>query len=154
MAQQQPVFSMSQSSVGIPPASQSSMSVIGSDLTILGQKITIVTQGTLQVDGDVRGDIHGRLVIIGPGGKVTGTIAAESVEVRGGVNGAIRSRDVTLHPSAHVEGDILQQSLSISEGAHFDGRVRRPKDPSDLNLVLDPGALVAAGAAPDPSGQR
>jgi cytoskeletal protein CcmA (bactofilin family) len=50
---------------------------------------------------------------------------------------------VTLHPTAQVDGDIYHQTLSISEGAIFDGRVRRPKDPSELQPILDP-ALVAS----------
>jgi cytoskeletal protein CcmA (bactofilin family) len=114
-------------------------SVIGRDLVIMGQQIVIVTQGILQVDGEVRGDLRGKEVIIGEHGRVTGTVAAESVQVRGTVNGAIRGLSVTLLPTARVEGDIHHQTLAITEGATFDGRVRRPKDTSELQPILDPG---------------
>ncbi len=113
-------------------------SVIGRDLAIMGQQIVIVTQGILQVDGEVRGDLRGKEVIIGEHGRVTGTVAAESVQVRGTVHGAIRGISVTLLPTARVEGDIHNQTLSIVEGAIFDGRVRRPKDVSELQPILDP----------------
>lgn len=113
-------------------------SVIGRDLVIMGQQIVIVTQGILQVDGEVRGDLRGKEVIVGEHGRVTGTVAAENVQVRGTVNGAIRGITVTLLPTARVEGDIHHQTLSITEGAIFDGRVRRPKDASELQPILDP----------------
>lgn len=117
-------------------------SVIGTDLAIIGEKITIISQNKLQIDGDIRGDVNGKQVVIGEDGSVIGTVSAESIEVRGGVRGAIRAISVTLHPSAQVEGDIFHQTLAISEGAMFDGRVRRPKDPSELKPVLDPAAFV------------
>lgn len=113
-------------------------SVIGRDLMIIGQQILIVTQGVLQVDGDVRADLRGKEIVIGENGKVTGEVAAETVEVRGEVNGTIKGLTVALLPSARVDGDIHHQRLSIAEGAMFDGRVRRPKDPSELQPILDP----------------
>jgi cytoskeletal protein CcmA (bactofilin family) len=118
-------------------ASGTGMSVIGTDLTIMGEKITIISQNKLTIDGDVHGDIHGRKVVIGEEGSVVGTVNAEAIEVRGGIKGAIRAATVTLHPTAQVEGDITHQTLAISEGAQFDGRVRRAKDPSDLKPNLD-----------------
>jgi cytoskeletal protein CcmA (bactofilin family) len=116
-------------------------SVIGTDLTILGEKITIISQNKLQIDGDVRGDVNGKQVVIGEDGSVVGTVSAESIEVRGGVRGAIRAQSVMLHPTAEVEGDIFHQTLSISEGAQFDGRVRRAKDANELRPQLDPSAF-------------
>jgi cytoskeletal protein CcmA (bactofilin family) len=118
-------------------ASGTGASVIGTDLTIMGEKITIISQNKLTIDGDVHGDIHGRQVVIGEEGSVIGTVNAEAIEVRGGVKGAIRAATVMLHPTAQVEGDITHQTLAISEGAQFDGRVRRAKDAGDLKPNLD-----------------
>ena len=122
-------------------------SVIGTDLTILGEKITIISKHQLQIDGDVRGDVNGRRVTIGPEGSVIGTVSAETVEVRGGIRGAIRGQNVILHPTARVEGDITHGTLAISEGAEFDGRVRRAKDAAEISTQLDPTAFMP-GAAP------
>ena len=116
-------------------------SVIGTDLTIMGEKITIISQNKLTIDGDVHGDIHGRQVVIGEEGSVIGTVNAEAIEVRGGIKGAIRAASVTLHPTAQVEGDIMHQTLSIAEGAQFDGRVRRAKEAGELNPNLDVSAF-------------
>jgi cytoskeletal protein CcmA (bactofilin family) len=118
-------------------ASTMTTSTIGTDLTILGEKITIISQNRLQIDGDVRGDISGRQVIIGEEGSVIGTISAESIEVRGGVRGAIKAHNVILTPTAQVEGDIHHITLTISEGAEFDGRVKRAKDANELRPNLD-----------------
>ena len=112
-------------------------SVIGNDLKIIGQGLKIISQGTLQVDGEVEGDVGGVEVIIGEKGKVTGTVAAERVIVRGRISGVIRGATVTLQSSSRVEGDIHHMSLAIEQGAEFDGRCRRPSDPSELNLKLD-----------------
>jgi len=118
-------------------------SVIGSDLTILGDKITIISQNRLQIDGEIQGDVTGKQVTIGTGGSVTGTVSAERIEVHGGVHGAIRARSVALHPSSLVDGEIVHESLSISEGAQFDGRVRRAKDVNELTPKLDPKSYPA-----------
>jgi cytoskeletal protein CcmA (bactofilin family) len=125
-------------------ASVMTASVIGTDLTIMGDRIVIISKHQLQVDGDVRGDVNGKSVVIGPEGSVVGTVSAEAIEVRGGVRGAIRARSVTLHATAQVDGDILHQTLAIAEGARFDGRVRRAKDAAELNVVLDPAAYESA----------
>ena len=125
------------------PAARMTASVIGTDLAIVGERITIISQHELQIDGDIRADINGRSVVIGEEGSVVGTISAESVEVRGGVRGAIRGKSVTLRSSAQVEGEITHETLSIAEGANFDGRVRRAKGPQELAVELDASAIAA-----------
>ena len=53
------------------------VSVIGTDLTILGDHITIISKNKLQVDGDVRGNVHGKHVLITEEGSVLGMVSAE-----------------------------------------------------------------------------
>jgi cytoskeletal protein CcmA (bactofilin family) len=111
-------------------------SVIGNDLKIIGQGLKIFSQGTLQVDGEIEGDVGGAEVIIGEKGRVSGTVAAERVIVRGTISGVIRGATVTLQSSSHVEGDIHHMSLAIEQGAEFDGRCRRAADTSQLTTDL------------------
>jgi cytoskeletal protein CcmA (bactofilin family) len=122
-------------------------SVIGNDLKIIGQGLKIISQGTLQVDGEIEGDVGGAEVIIGERGRVTGTVAAERVIVRGTISGVIRGVTVTLQASSKVEGDIHHMSLAIEQGAEFDGRCRRPADAGELNLNLE----AAQGSQPRPN---
>jgi cytoskeletal protein CcmA (bactofilin family) len=119
-------------------------SVIGPDLSIIGQKITLVCQSTLIITGEILGDVNGSEVTVGKTGKVTGTITARTIAVHGHVNGALRAESVTLHNSAHITGDIVQKNLVIAEGAKFDGRVRAARDPSELEPIFDVAALTAA----------
>jgi len=125
-------------------AAATGTSVIGRDLTLLGEGITIISQNRLQVDGDVRGNVHGKQVVITADGSVVGMVCAEKIEVHGGVRGSIRAVNVTLHASGQVEGDIMHHTLAISEGAQFDGRVRRSADTRELMPVLDP-EVIASG---------
>ncbi len=125
------------------PAATTGTSVIGNDLTILGEKITIISQNKLQVDGHVHGDVHGKQVMISKDGSVSGKVCAETIEVCGGVRGSIRALTVALHESAKVDGDIVYQTLSISEGAQFNGRVQRAKDTSELMPILDAEAIAS-----------
>ena len=48
----------------------------------MGEKITIVSQNKLTIDGDVHGDIHGRQVVIGEEGSVVGTVNADERKVK------------------------------------------------------------------------
>ena len=149
-----PSPSFEPASVSAPTSTTSSSaatgtSVIGNDLTLLGEKITIISQNKLQVDGHVRGTVHGKQVIITEQGSVVGMVCAEQIEVRGGVRGSIRAVSVKLHASALVEGDIMHQTLAISEGAQFDGRVRRSNNTEELMPVLDPEAVASAEYAGD-----
>jgi cytoskeletal protein CcmA (bactofilin family) len=127
----------------IDPTVSTGTSVIGNDLTILGERITIISQNKLQIDGHVHGDVHGKQVVISKYGSVTGKVCAERIEVRGAVTGSIRALAVALHESAKVDGDIVHQTLSISEGAEFNGRVQRAKDASELMPILDAEAFAS-----------
>lgn len=123
-------------------------SIIGHDLTIIGERLTIITQGTLQLDGEVQGDLHGTEIIIGENGRVSGTVSAERVAVHGQVSGVIRGLKVELLASSRVDGEIHNRTLTIAEGAQFDGRVRRPTDAAELQPVLDPARHAPTESAP------
>ena len=123
-----------------PPVAQpngQARSIIGNDLTIVGQGLRIISKGILQVDGDITGDVVGSEVIIGEKGRVTGVVSGESVIVRGEVAGTIRGLKVVLQTGAKVEGDVHHQVLSVEQGAFLDGRVRRAHDANELRPDLD-----------------
>jgi cytoskeletal protein CcmA (bactofilin family) len=128
-----------------PPSGQSGdESVIGNDLTIEGQAITIRCQGSLRVNGNIQADLHSVKLTVGEEAVISGAIAAETVDVYGKVQGAILGSQVMLHQSAQVEGDIHSQFLTIEQGASFDGRSRKVKDPKEIAPQL------AAQSSPRP----
>lgn len=131
-------------------------SIIGNDLAIEGQSITIRCQGSLRVNGNIQADLHGKRIIVGEEAVIRGSIAAEEVVVLGQVNGQILGSNVILHSSADVEGDIHSQHLALERGASFNGRSRRVSDPSEVAPQLVASAPSArpqvVATARDPMG--
>lgn len=112
-------------------------SVIGSDLSIEGQTITIRCKGSLKVHGDIQADVHSKELEVGREAIINGSIAADTVDVFGRVRGAILGAKVVLHATAQVEGDIHSQNLAVELGATFDGRSRHVKDPAEVSPQLE-----------------
>jgi cytoskeletal protein CcmA (bactofilin family) len=111
-------------------------SVIGNDLTILGDGLKIISQGVLQIDGHIGGDVQATEIIVGEEGEVTGMVAGAKVSVYGKASGVICGKTVTLHASSQVVGDIHHMSFSIEQGAVFEGRSRRAAREADLNELV------------------
>src|SRR4051812_18846534 len=65
----------------------------------------LASDGDVQLDGVVRGDLKVGHLSIGETGQVEGAITADAVEIRGRVVGTITAKAVRLYPTARVEGD-------------------------------------------------
>ena len=116
-------------------------SLISANLHVVGK---LESQGEVQVDGTIEGDVSGKSLEIGECAKVTGEISADDVIVHGIVEGKIRAKRVQLAKSAKVIGDIWHEILSIESGAHLEGHIKRldhEKKGGDkkINLVTEPG---------------
>ena len=107
-----------------------SLSLIGDDLTITGN---IVSEGEIQVDGNVQGDIQCASLVVGQDAQIRGSVVADDVVVRGRIVGSIRGQRLSLQNSCHVEADISHKSLVIEQGAFFEGKSRRADDPAAEN---------------------
>ena len=118
-------------------ASSGEKSVIGNDLKIIGQGLKIIGRGTLQVDGEIEGDVQAVKVVVGERGKVTGMVAGQQVVVRGKVSGVVCAKNVALQSSSEVQGDVHHMSFAIEQGAVFEGRSRRAADEAALNSVIE-----------------
>lgn len=97
-------------------------SIISSDLTITGD---LSSEGEIQVDGVVEGDIKCKALVIGVKGSVTGEIVADSVRLHGEVNGRMQAKSVFLAATARMMGDVSHESLAIEPGAFLEGHCRR-----------------------------
>jgi cytoskeletal protein CcmA (bactofilin family) len=134
---------------GKAPPGAGLQSVIGSDLSIEGQTITIRCKGSLTINGTIEADVHSSRLEVGKEAMIQGAIAADNVDVYGRVNGSIMGTHVVLHSTAEVEGDIHSHLLSIEQGAAFDGRSRRVADRAELTPQLErPLGQVPAPAVP------
>lgn len=98
------------------------LSVIGADVRIVGN---IFTQGEMQIDGQVEGDIACHRLLVGEGARINGEVTAETVQVHGELNGKINASSVVIAKSAKVTGDVIQDSLEIEAGASMEGRLVR-----------------------------
>ncbi len=100
-------------------SSNSTFSVIGSDVTITGN---IAATTELHVDGNIEGDITCASLVQGEGSVVKGVIEAESARLSGTVIGSISARELVVLKSARIDGDVHYDALTIEQGATVEGR--------------------------------
>jgi cytoskeletal protein CcmA (bactofilin family) len=96
-------------------------SILSKNLRIVGN---IETDGDIQLDGVVDGDVKSQLLTVGFEAVVNGSVAGDTVRVDGTVNGQITGRIVQLGKSAKVNGDITYESLAVEAGAFVHGMCR------------------------------
>ena len=98
-----------------------------------GMKVVgkIFGEGTVQVFGQVEGELRALTVMINEGAKVDGDVVAEDLTIGGQVKGTIHANRVKLNGTALVEGDIFHRSLSIEENARFEGSSKREDNAVD-----------------------
>lgn len=97
-------------------------SVIAADLNVLGN---IISDGVLDIDGKINGNVRCHTASIRPNGTVKGDVHAEIVHVYGAIEGVIKAKAVMLYATARVVGTIMHESLSIEDGAFVDGKFKR-----------------------------
>jgi cytoskeletal protein CcmA (bactofilin family) len=119
-------------------------SVIDAWLTITGN---LESEGEVQVDGEIHGDIRCAHLTIGRDATVVGNITAEEVVVRGNVKGVIRANRVILQDSAHVDSEIFHKTIAIEEGACFEGTSRRHEDPMNVEIGKPAAAALQSMAS-------
>ena len=112
-------------SIGTPPPAPAP-SILSADMRVVGD---ISSQGEVQIDGTVEGDIRAKSVLVGESADIKGELLAEQIQIHGRINGLIKSRVVHLARTAHVVGDILHESMSIETGAFLEGNCKRMTEP-------------------------
>lgn len=145
------------------PARPIATATIGEPMTVQQRKATaptralidaclnidgnLETEGEVQVDGRITGNIRCAHLTVGRDAVILGDITAEEVVVRGKVTGVIRGNRVILQDGAQVESEIFQSKLTIEEGANFKGMIRDHAEPS-VGALKDMAADMKAKAAP------
>ncbi|MDR0809471.1 MAG: polymer-forming cytoskeletal protein [Gemmobacter sp.] len=104
-------------------AASGGRSVIAQDVRITGD---IGSEGIVDLAGEIEGNVTARTVVISPGGRLKGTIMAETVDLRGTVEGRISCLSLTLRATAQVMADASYQTLAIENGAAIEGSFTRP----------------------------
>lgn len=113
-------------------------SLLSSDLIITGD---IKTDGEVQIDGRLDGNISAGKVTIGEQGAVNGKIVCAIIQVRGKVTGEIDAMSIELSETANVQADLLQDKLFIANGAFFDGKcTRKSSAPTPIKAATQKSA--------------
>ncbi len=94
-------------------------SVLAQDLRITGE---ITSTGTIEVLGEIEGNLTARGLVVGAEGRMTGTVSAENVEVKGRLDGRVATQNLALRSSAEVAADVTYTTLVIESGAQIEGK--------------------------------
>ncbi len=109
-------------------------SIITKDVTISG---SVSSDGEVQLDGVIEGDLHCAKTVINEGATLSGNVAAQTVVVRGNISGSVWAQQLSIEATAYVEGDINYEDLTIEQGAFFEGRSRHLDNPLGEAPMLD-----------------
>lgn len=96
-------------------------SIISRDLNILGN---LVSDGFVEIEGKIEGNIICNSATIRQYGVVKGDIVAEQVQIDGEVRGLIKARHVRVAETGKVTGIVMYETLSIKDGAFIDGQCK------------------------------
>jgi adhesin HecA-like repeat protein len=107
--------------VRMADAASSEVTVVGQGARIEG---TLVSAGSLRVDGQVKGKINAEGdVALAPQSRVEADINAQNVTIGGQFRGNIVAKGKTeLTRGGRVDGNITSRTLVVAEGALFSGQ--------------------------------
>jgi cytoskeletal protein CcmA (bactofilin family) len=117
---------------------------LGPDAEIEG---AIAFQGSIRLDGKLRGDISSDqgTLIVGESGQIEAAVKVDTVIVKGVVTGTIQARErIELHPPARVTGDIAAPVIAIAAGVVFNGKCTMSGSAAE---AMEKAAVGAAGNA-------
>ena len=97
-------------------------SVLTRDVNVLGN---IVSDGNIDFDGTLNGNIRCATLTIRGNGFVKGEVVANNLIVYGRIKGLIRAKNVQLCSTCNVEGVVMHETISIEDGAFIDGKCKR-----------------------------
>ncbi len=112
-------------------------SIISSDTKISGD---IISQGEVQIDGEVIGNIHARFLTIHKHAHIKGNIIAEMLDLHGRITGNVQAHTVHMLSQSQIEGDVIHEHIAIEAGAFINGKCQRQ------NFTFAPPPLSEANA--------
>ncbi len=110
-----------------------------------GMKIvgTVTASGAVEIEGELEGEVQCGSLLVARGGKVKGSVSAESIVVDGVVEGPIQASDIILKSAAHVLGDIACQTVSIEKGAFIEGKLQRSPGVNGAARLVEQGRAIS-----------
>ena len=116
--------------------------IVSTNTTIKGD---ILSEGILQIDGHVEGDITCAELVIGVKGSVAGTITVQNMQLYGTLRGKALVDNLFVSKTAKLIGDATHNSIAIEPGAYIDGHCMRsgapiPAEQGKPDLMLVDGS--------------
>jgi len=109
-------------------------SIISANLKIVGN---LVSDGDVQVDGLIEGDVHSRSLTVSENASIHGQVEADTVRIHGTVHGQIKAINVAMGPTARVVGDVIHTNLVIESGAFLEGHCKRLDERVETAVIED-----------------
>jgi len=102
---------------------EAALSIIAFGMKVHGD---IETSGVLKIEGAIEGTIRGaRQVLIGRQGEIKGDVHAREVVVGGKIDGTVTAAErVEVQGTSAINGDIYTKSIVVLEGGRINGTVR------------------------------
>ena len=140
----------SESRSGGAAAGEGALSIVAHGMRVTGD---IESTGVVKIEGTVEGTIRGaRQVLLGRQGEVKGDIHAREIVLGGRVEGKVFASDrVEVQGTAFENGDIHTKSIVVLEGGRINGSVRMEDAATaapGANAATS-GAMNAAAGEPD-----
>lgn len=103
-------------------ARDTAVSIIGPAMRVIGD---CETEGTLRVEGTVEGTVRaGKAVVVGKDGIIIGDVLTQDAIVGGKVTGTIIAESrLELQATCNVEGEIRARRIKLDEGGRINGKV-------------------------------
>lgn len=105
--------------------------VVGEGVRILGE---VHVPGVVRVFGIIEGKVSGKDILVGPSGRIQGSLMADNVDLQGYAGDSIMVRNrLSIRSTAHVVGTIDYQAIEIEAGARIEGSLRN--SPSSAPVI-------------------
>ncbi len=134
-----------------PATRQGVPSLISQDMRITGD---LVSDGDIQVDGTIDGNVKTGMLTVGEEAQIRGEIEADSVRVCGSVTGQIKARSVEIVKTAKVVADIIHETLSIEAGASITGNIKRADAKAPAPAIIEKRVDLVPDAVPNPLSRK
>ena len=110
---------------------------------------TLVFEGTLYMNGHIKGSIESRegTIVVGETAVIHADVFVRNANINGEIKGSVRATDrIELHPPARVFGDINAPDVLIEAGVIFEGKCAiKPKTKTEA--TSKPGQVLAINPA-------
>jgi cytoskeletal protein CcmA (bactofilin family) len=118
---------------------ESGGAVIGPETTVKGR---LLNGGRIEIKGYFEGELEAKHLVVHKGGRVFGTVKAQSAEVHGVLQGNVGVKSlISIGSTGTVSGTVRYGQMSLAEGGDLAAEVRNvpPELAGDLNIVVRRG---------------